>query len=519
MKNDELDMEYHIETEHEECPPSPPSIHLPINANAEIVDSFDQAIMLEQTTPTKSDSKRRFHRPQMSSAVSGYETAQQTPLAKREHRGKHERESSFISSSSSNTVLNRDLPKAQTLSLDSSPENDLLGHSINHIHDLERGDEKKTATDTATKTRSISSPKFQNRKRTATEEMYNMIKQDSEDNASGLKFYESDVDSTNGSVVYDGLKFRHLSRDSKNKFPSMSSVGTMSSGSDAYNILPDYATTQQNTPLKSGTNYDSFATPQITNLAKQRRKPIANARGRPSSDRANIIESMNTANTTILPYQARKQMHSGKKRPLEMNEYEQESGNYELPKPKELSTINAPFSLDTSPQNMYAKGLPPSGIQKNRFPKSNSHQQYQSSEEDYSRSIPRPPSLHLRMESSGSVSSLGSTMDGATSMAQQEFNHVIDTLGGDVQDYHNNNDDSDHLPRRGGNASRNDSPGYFSSFLDNLSFTSGGSFRSIEDDRADYRKKSQKILKKAQKIKQKANSRNKGWFAESGERQ
>jgi hypothetical protein len=216
-----------------------------------------------------------------------------------------------------------------------------------------------------------------------------------------------------------------------------------------------------------------------------------------------------------------KQMHSGQKRRLEVNEYEQESGNYELPKPKELSTMNAPFSWDTSPQNMYAKGLPPSGIQKNRFPKANSHQQYQKSEDDYSRTIPRPPSLHFRMESSGSVSSLGSTMDGATSMAQQEFNHVIDTLGGDVQNYHNNNaDDSDHLPSCGGNAPGNDSRSYFSSFLDNLSLTSsGGSFRSIEDDRADYRKKGQKALKKAQKIKQKANSRNKGWFSESGERQ
>ena len=250
-------------------------------------------------------------------------------------------------------------------------------------------------------------------------------------------------------------------------------------------------------------------------MSKQKGKPIANGSGHSSGSAVNVNESMSTTNAVVLPYQARKQQQQQQS---EMNSFDQRYGNYENPNAKGLSTINAPMIPTVSSPT---KGLPPSGIQKNRNPKNfkvNGQQQFQSNEEEYSRPISKPPSLHLRMESGGSVSSLGSTMEGATSMAQQQFGRVFGKLEGDMQNYHNdNNEGSEHYPRRDRNGAptSNESRGYISGFLDNLSFTSGGSFRSIEHERADYQKKSQKILKKTEKIKQKANSSNKSWFPEA----
>jgi len=526
MNNEEINMEYDYIAEEEECPPSPPSTGIPTIRNDAVVDPFAQAIMLELT----SAEAQRTHRPQMSSAISGYETAQQTltPTINHEHRKRihHEQGTSFISSSSSNNAFDRGaVPTAQILSLDSSPENVAIDRSYSSSpenaafdrsygigtdsnNSFEREDEKKTTLDTGAQ--------FQNRQRTATEEIYDQIKEDSDHNTSGMKFYESDIDDS-GSVVYNGRNFRHMGRDSKERFPSMSSIGTMGSDSDMYHALPSYANVVQNgTPLRSGVQQqDSFATPQIANLSKQIGKPIADGSGHSSSSAANVNESMSTTNAVVLSYQARKQQQ----KQSEMNSFDQGYGNYENPNAKGLSTINAPII----PTNVSSptKGLPPSGIQKNRNQKKfkvNGQQQFQSNEEEYSRPVSKPPSLHLRMESSGSVSSLGSTMEGATSMAQQQFSRVFGKLEGDMQNYHNdNNEGSEHFPRRDRNGvpTSNESRGYISGFLDNLSLTSGGSFRSIEHERADYQKKSQNILKKTAKIKQKANSSNKSWFPEA----
>lgn len=518
MSNEEISMKYDYIAEEEECPASPPSI--PTITNAVIVDPFAQAIMLEQ----ESAELQRTHRPQMSSAISGYETAQQTPTPKVNHEQRkrhHEQSHSFISSSSSNTGFDRGaVPTAKIISLDSSPENASFdrswnGTDSNNSFESEDEDEKKTTIDTVPKY--DTGAKFQNRQRTATEEIYDHIKEDSDMNTSGMKFYESDFDDS-GSVVYNGRNLRRMGRDSKDRFPSMSSIGTMGSDSDVYHALPSYANVvKHSTPQRSGLQQqDSLATPQIANLSKQKGKPIANGSGHSSGSAVNVNESMSTTNAVVLPYQARKQQQQQQQ--SEMNSFDQRYGNYENPNAKGLSTINAPMIPTVSSPT---KGLPPSGIQKNRNPKNfkvNGQQQFQSNEEEYSRPISKPPSLHLRMESGGSVSSLGSTMEGATSMAQQQFGRVFGKLEGDMQNYHNdNNEGSEHYPRRDSNGAptSNESRGYISGFLDNLSFTSGGSFRSIEHERADYQKKSQKILKKTEKIKQKANSSNKSWFPEA----
>jgi hypothetical protein len=521
MSNEEISMEYDYIAEEEECPATPPSI--PTITDAVVVDPFAQAIMLELESAAEPDSRQRTHRPQLSSAISGYETAKQnlTPIINREQRRRHhEQAKSFISSSSSNNGFDRGaVPKTQIISLESSPENTAFDHSwegtdSNNSFEIENENEKMTQLDTSP-TRYDTGEKFQNRQRTATEEIYDHIKEDSDNNTSGMKFYESDVDDS-GSVVYNGRNFRRTSRDSKDLFPSMSSIGTMGSDSDLYHALPlpSYANVVQHfTPQQSGLQkQDSGVTPQIANLSKQKGKPIANGSGHSASSAANVNESMSTTNAAVLPYQARKQQQS------EMNSYDHGYGNYENQNAKGLSTINAPMIPTVSSPK---KGLPPSGIQKNRNPKhfkSNGQQHFQSNEEEFSRPIPKPPSLHLRIESGGSVSSLGSTMDGATSMAQQQFSRVFGRLEGDMQNYHNdNNEGSEHHPRRDRNGvpTGNDSRGYISAFLDNLTLNSGGSFRSVEDERADYQKKSQKILKKTAKIKQKANSSNKSWFPEA----
>ena len=523
MSNEEISMKYDYIAEEEECPASPPSI--PTITNAVVVDPFAQAIMLELES-AEPDSRQRTHRPQMSSAISGYETAQQTltPTINREQRKRHhEQAKSFISSSSSNNGFDRGaVPKAQIISLDTSPENTAFdrswdGTDSNNSFEIEDENENKKMTTIDTAPRYDTGAKFQNRQRTATEEIYDHIKEDSDNNTSGMKFYESDVDDS-GSVVYNGRNFRRMGRDSKDRFPSMSSIGTMGSDSDVYHALPlpSYANVvQHSTPLRSGLQQqDSSATPQIANLSKQKGKPIANGSGHSSGSAANVNESMSTTNAAVLPYQARKQQQQQS----EMNSFDHGYGNYENQNAKGLSTINAPMIPTVSSPT---KGLPPSGIQKNRNPKNfkvNGQQQFQSNEEEYSRPIPKPPSLHLRIESGGSVSSLGSTMEGATSMAQQQFSRVFGKLEGDMQNYHNdNNEGSEHYPRRDHNGvpTGNDSRGYISAFLDNLTLNSGGSFRSVEDERADYQKKSQKILKKTAKIKQKANSSNKSWFPEA----
>ena len=86
MSNEEISMEYDYIAEEEECPATPPSI--PTITDAVVVDPFAQAIMLELESAAEPDSRQRTHRPQLSSAISGYETAKQnlTPIINREQR-------------------------------------------------------------------------------------------------------------------------------------------------------------------------------------------------------------------------------------------------------------------------------------------------------------------------------------------------------------------------------------------------------------------------------------------------
>ncbi len=118
-----------------------------------------------------------------------------------------------------------------------------------------------------------------------------------------------------------------------------------------------------------------------------------------------------------------------------------------------------------------------------------------------------PPVMHVRNESSGSVSSLGSAMGGA-SMAMKDGRRLTEHLGREIEAYRH---ESSSLA--GNSKGRNESSvehsqernseGFLNSFLGSINFTSEGSFssmRSVEDERADYRKKGKNIIKKAERV-------------------
>jgi len=99
-------------------------------------------------------------------------------------------------------------------------------------------------------------------------------------------------------------------------------------------------------------------------------------------------------------------------------------------------------------------------------------------------------------------------------MTQKQTKRLTAKLQREFQDYHDDNiADSVNLPSRGNDGLRkNGSSGYMSNFLDSMSLTSAGSFRSIKDERADFRKKGQNILKKAEKEKMKQQRTGNSWL-------
>lgn len=531
MSNEELTM-LEGESPIEDAPASPPNLHK-VHGNDDIIDPFTLAMQEEYLDPNSIlHSQNQSHRPQMPSNLSGYDTAPQTPSRELvEESPHHQHTTSFISSSSSSIIHS-----GQRITNESSPEKELEDYR----EKLQLGRETYLPVD----------PNNGNiRKRTNSEDFYKNIKANASINSDGLKFYDSDADTENGSIVFNGASFRHMSRESKSRFPSMSSIGTMGSDSDVYHVLPYPNTyTPHATPAPSRTGSiatsvaESFPTPNTSNLTRGQQTELGD-----EYVAGNSNKYKKTSTTDVLPYQARKQFNAGSDQgnyngnEFHSNILDNKDQSYEqLRRSKELSTITGrvPQQSGTSPTTL---GLPPSGVERSRsigkelrnVIDNESHgyhptrrkkntkrgnqqqqqQQYPRNEEDQSLSRnPTPPSSHFRMDSCGSVSSLGSTMDGAASMMQLQSRRLTDKLVGDLQEYHDNNINGvERLP-----SSREPSPsesrGYFSNFLDNLSVTSGGSFRSIEDERADYRKKSQKIIQKKEKMKQKQQKSRKGWF-------
>jgi hypothetical protein len=525
------------------CPASPARLRNEHRDDSDaFVDPFAKAIKEEQGTSTKNEfNEMSSHRPNVSSLVSGYETARQTPMSNEcnpyHWRGNRERFSSFVSSSSSNTGLDRGvLPTAQSLQFDSSPERE----SKHDVHDNDddgediRMRERETLNAlvyTSDSANEISNSYPENRQRTSSDDFYLLMKSESHNN-SGLKFYESDIDSVNGSVVY---KRNSLSRTNSRR---------MSGGdSDVYHVSA-HRGAWHTTPSRNSNKNDSFATPQVANLSKKREEPKS-GHGYVVDETTDIGIDANAVDFAVLPYQARKQLKQ-KNNMLECNANDPnddgqfyDNGNYEQ---AHLSTIAAPYIPKSSPTHAYSSGLPPSGPRRSRsFSKDSAHVaedrmnwQQNHRDESFKRNdgqinegheieaplpnvIQRPPPLHFRMESTGSVSSLGSTMDGASSMAQHDTERLSMKLERDIQQYHNDNsNNSDVLPSRAGKVKRSgkESPGFLSHLVDSMSFTSAGSFKSVEDERADYRKKGTKFLKKAEKLKKKLNTGSRGWFQE-----
>ena len=484
--------------------------------------------------------------------------------------------------------------------------------SLDSNNSLSHDDEKKTAT-----AANVNSDPNRNRTRTSSEEIYNSIV-NNHAQQHGLKFYDSDNDGENGSIVYSNngwgssssFRYNHLLRfDAGNTNMNLNRHPTtsMTNGNEEdeananEDLHRDRNTSASGARMKSVENFD-FPTPHRSNV---------NGRGRKADPNVNSNVDMTTSNNgrnernstgptrndaVALPYHARRQLHDRQnERSDDANRYNMNmndrhgGGSNSDPqprRPKELSTIQG-GRMSSSPTNYHPSGLPPSGTQRNRtyskdsdqegysqghgyhppLPRnkqkrgtggngpqyaqhhySQHHQQQKQyhypQEEDFT--ISRPPHMHLRMESTGSVSSLGSTMDGATTMTQHQTRRIIDHLGGkEFEDYHNQ-DDSDlrenrslDLPRRdhGGNknwvgsantnrqqqnqqqGASHESSGYLRNFLDSMSVGSSGSFRTVEEEKADLHKKSQKILKKKEKLKQKERREHergkiKGWFAD-----
>ena len=114
------------------------------------------------------------------------------------------------------------------------------------------------------------------------------------------------------------------------------------------------------------------------------------------------------------------------------------------------------------------------------------------------------PTLHIRTDSTGSMSSLGSITGGASSISRWKdqlpsegrLGHDNDYMHADFDGNHNGNNDQYGAIGKVGS-------GFLSSILGSISMTSAGSVQSLDDEKADFHKKNQKFLKKAEKNKAK----------------
>ena len=203
-----------------------------------------------------------------------------------------------------------------------------------------------------------------------------------EHNNNGIKFYDSDIDSQNGSLVYNGQGFRHMSQQSKNNFPSLSSIGSLGSDSEVYRADEPHGlqySRSNTTPVQSVVDSkdgvgEEFLTPNISNLTRQRDRSNYETAAENAS---NNFDPMKNTNGDVLPYQARKQFtdshaYYNDNNPQNVNasnnanKYVHES-EQQRQQPR-LSTIaGGPKEFQgNSPTNLYSRGLPPSGSARHR---------------------------------------------------------------------------------------------------------------------------------------------------------
>ena len=131
-------------------------------------------------------------------------------------------------------------------------------------------------------------------------------------------------------------------------------------------------------------------------------------------------------------------------------------------------------------------------------------------------SISKAPTrtLHIRNDSTGSISSLGSITGGASTISrwkgkEEESDNKKKYNNDDVdidEDGNNNRRNNNHRTKNDNEPNEDrvigkTSSGFLSSILGSISISSAGSVNSIEDEKADFHKKNQKFLKRAEKDK------------------
>eukprot|EP00554_Chaetoceros_debilis_P011471 CAMPEP_0194106304 /NCGR_PEP_ID=MMETSP0150-20130528/6354_1 /TAXON_ID=122233 /ORGANISM="Chaetoceros debilis, Strain MM31A-1" /LENGTH=1671 /DNA_ID=CAMNT_0038794413 /DNA_START=184 /DNA_END=5196 /DNA_ORIENTATION=+ len=622
------------------------------------------------------------HHQHMPSSMSGYDTARQTPTPK--YGG------SFISSSSDSntfsgaTVGNGNAPpsasppptaigaggggeeskqaRRKSLMMPCSPEDSEVHHSYPHV-DMDANNIDADAS---------GQPPL--RTRTSSED-HEHVGAGVQNQLSGSapKFYDTEIESVSGSLIYGGSgggnpssnNFRKMMmRNNSKRLDSLSSFGNdtfiqLNEDTDGDDGDPDLNDTNVGNSGGQGQQHP-FAQPQKTNPNTPNSHKNAHSQGsstgtpytsnltkggglRQNHDRG--IGGGQDVVEPVLPYHKRKQLteqqklqHSfpgGSARGSGSNydrNMEDVHGQGPIPnsgrksrRAPELSTITAPAPLRRSPNKQqtqnhsnnsnssnnsnphpyhgqYQNQLPPMSGGGGQYGSSSNNNNYaqpprnrSASDNDYnnnnghqpprhpknlkkshshdpgvngnyynndpnstpnapppaSSSLARPPALHVRVESSGSVSSLGSLTGGA-SITRREGRKLAQRLGLELQEYqdhgagtgtgtgrdhrqdhddgghghgHGHGHGNSHSHRGNNNSGRghghtatgrtrerhdsegqhDDGNGYISTFLKSIDFTTEGSFtsfgsvRSVEDEKADYRKKGQKFLKKAEK--------------------
>ena len=379
-----------------------------------------------------------------------------------------------------------------------------------------------------------------------------------------LKFYDSDADTENESVIYNaqmrvGSYQTHLGSLGGN------ATGRMESGM-----------TDNSRLVKSGLNVNvhgkkSSNTPHPNNL-ESKKQNVSNLsqknpkRGGYSKDDSNAV----------LPYHkrillARDEAATQEQREndSEMDQHHLNHSNQRIQQQPELSTISKPLQSTTSPPKLEqyshsptARQLPPSGAthqQNNRNYNAQGHYQRSrtcsssSFEEDsppskikptpppprhprttnnnrsnhpsrQNRLSPKlnstrstsPPTRHIRADSGGSISSLGSLMGGASSISKRGGKTLVDQLQNDIKSFLGHsprNQPHQHTYEVQDNIIENpedfykinrrqsrEGSGFLSSILGSMSVSSAGSgYQSLDEDMEDFHEKNQAFLQKAER--------------------
>lgn len=158
-------------------------------------------------------------------------------------------------------------------------------------------------------------------------------------------------------------------------------------------------------------------------------------------------------------------------------------------RPSELSRPNAiQTRYGSSAPNLSHGGIP---TPRNRTFSNDLDKLYDKGLNPTQKVLNRPSSIHVRNESSGSVSSLGSMTGGASTMTSRELNHLTEALNHDIHHYIDTS--------KGMKAQDNHRSGIFSNLLASVGGTSFDSNQSIEEMTDKFHKKNQKFLNKTER--------------------